>query len=241
MKNEQECFYQIIDGILYDSDLFKIGFGEDKFIYGITTAVNREENKLSRMVKYDTLYKTLIDLDLKIKISFKKAIEYTYSKNVIENFSILEISSEEELLAYYYIENALFRTSSLWDILAQFYRLKYSLNIDVTKVYYKQIFNPNAEFSTSYKEKANTIFNYINEDDDTSSEGRWHGNHSFINNLRNKMTHRNSPNLSVISDFDVNFKHHPSLILKRTIEDYNIVSIFLREIIDEIIDIDKVE
>lgn len=48
------------------------------------------------------------------------------------------------------------------------------------------------------------------------------------------MTHRNSPNIADISDYDVNFKHHPSLLLKRIIEDYNVVSKYIRDILDEI-------
>ena len=45
------------------------------------------------------------------------------------NFSIFaqEPRSREEFLAYYFSENALFRLSTLWDILAQFYNIFYNL------------------------------------------------------------------------------------------------------------------
>jgi hypothetical protein len=48
------------------------------------------------------------------------------------------------------------------------------------------------------------------------------------------MTHRNSPNVAVISDFDMNLKHHPAFQLKRIIEDYAVVSQYIKEILDEI-------
>ncbi|MGL5086852.1 MAG: hypothetical protein ACRC68_14270 [Clostridium sp.] len=48
------------------------------------------------------------------------------------------------------------------------------------------------------------------------------------------MTHRNSPNITVISDYDFNFKSHPSFLLKRIIEDYSVVSKYIKEFLDEI-------
>lgn len=48
------------------------------------------------------------------------------------------------------------------------------------------------------------------------------------------MIHRNSPNITVISDFNVNFKHNPTYLLKRIIEDYNVVPNFISDILVEI-------
>ncbi|MEG1471944.1 MAG: hypothetical protein RSD76_05830, partial [Clostridia bacterium] len=62
----------------------------------------------------------------------------------------------------------------------------------------------------------------------------WQGNHMFSNNLRNKMTHRNSPNVAVMSDFDMNLKYHPTFQLKRVIEDYVVVSKYITDILNQI-------
>lgn len=62
----------------------------------------------------------------------------------------------------------------------------------------------------------------------------WKGNHSFVNGMRNKMTHRNSPNVSVASDFDMNLKSHPCIVLKRTIEDYAVSFKYISEILNDI-------
>ena len=48
------------------------------------------------------------------------------------------------------------------------------------------------------------------------------------------MIHRNSPNVPVMSDFDTNLKNHPVFQLKRIIEDYAVVSQYIKEILDEI-------
>lgn len=224
-----------IKDISYNENRFKIMMGNEKFLFGIVSAPNNPA-PFSELMQYKTIYDTLRDLDYKIKFSFEKAIYYSYSSNVQNNFSILNIGSEEETMAYYYIENALFRTSSLWDMLGQLYRLYYHIEIDQDKVYYKTIFNPLSSCSIKYKDKANEINNYLNQENDTDIDREWKGNHKFVNGCRNKMTHRNSPNIAVMSDYDVNFKNHPSFLLKRIIEDYNVVSKYISDILDEIDD-----
>ena len=82
--------------------------------------------------------------------------------------------------------------------------------------------------------KATEIYDYIDQDDDTHCEGEWKGNHLFSVNIRNKMTHRNSPNVSVISDYDMNLKHHPAFQIKRIIEDYVVVSQYINKVLNEI-------
>lgn len=72
-----------------------------------------------------------------------------------------------------------------------------------------------------------TKYNYINEDNNTYIDGKWKGNHKFINNHRNKMTHRNSPSITSMSDVDFNFENPTNYILKRLIEDYTVVSEFI--------------
>jgi hypothetical protein len=232
-NNEVEYLLSKVDEIYYDENRFRVLIEKDKYIFGVVSAEN-EPSYISKIIQYKTIYETICDLDFKIKLSFKKAIEYAYSTNVQEQFSLLKNSSIEEIYSYYYIENALFRTSSLWDMLAQLYRLYYQINVKPNEVYYNQIFNPKSRYSKNFKKKATLISNYLKQEDDTAVNGEWKGNHKFVNACRNKMTHRNSPNITVLSDFDVNFKHHPTYLLKRIIEDYNVVSKFISDIMDDI-------
>ncbi|PCS13830.1 hypothetical protein RU90_GL001795 [Lactococcus lactis subsp. hordniae] len=48
------------------------------------------------------------------------------------------------------------------------------------------------------------------------------------------MTHRNSPNISEFSNFDINIKDHPSFIINEMIKDYLFVSKELKEILDKV-------
>lgn len=235
LKNNKEVEYLLskMNEIYYNENRFRVLIEKDKYIFGVVSAEN-EPSYISKIIQYKTIYETICDLDFKIKLSFKKAIEYAYSTNVQEQFSLLKNSSVEEIYSYYYIENALFRTSSLWDMLAQLYRLYYQINVKPNEVYYNQIFNPKSRYSKNFKKKATLISNYLKQEDDTAVNGEWKGNHKFVNACRNKMTHRNSPNITVLSDFDVNFKHHPTYLLKRIVEDYNVVSKFISDIMDDI-------
>lgn len=235
-QQDKEIKYllDIINSIQYNNKRFKLMFDDNKYIFGIVSGKQSSTPApFSKLMQYKTLYDTLRDLDYKIKISFVKAIELSYS-DVFKDFSLFGESSMEEQNTYYFIENALFRTSILWDLLAQFYRLYYEIEIEATKVYYNRIFNPENSVNDKFKEKSKKIYEYINQEDNTDCEGEWKGNHAFVNAQRNKMTHRNSPNVGVMSDFDVNLKIHPAFMLKRIIEDYKTVSIFLSEILDVI-------
>ncbi|MFZ2538270.1 MAG: Cthe_2314 family HEPN domain-containing protein [Oscillospiraceae bacterium] len=234
-RNKSEINYleSKLSEVSYNPNRFKLMIGEDKFLFGVISA-NHSEAPFGKLMQYKTIYDTLRDLDWKIKLSFDESIKYAYSEPVQKDFSLLKEESDEERLAFYYIENALFRTSSLWDMLAQLYRLLYNIEIPKEKVYYKKIFNPSLDNSDNFKVNATEIYNYINQDDDTDCEGEWKGNHTFSNNLRNKMTHRNSPNVAVMSDYDMNLKHHPAFQIKRIIEDYVVVSQYINEVLNEI-------
>lgn len=232
-NSEINYFNSRLSEVSYNPNRFKLMVGEDKFLFGVVSA-NHNEVPFGKLMQYKTLYDTLKDLNWKVKFSFDEAIKYAYSEPVQNDFSLFKTESEEERWAYYYIENALFRTSSLWDMLAQLYRLFFNIDIPKEGVYYKKIFDPSRDYSNSFKAKATEIFSYISQDNDIDCEGDWKGNHTFSNDLRNKMTHRNSPNVAVMSDYDMNLKKHPAFQLKRIIEDYVVVSKYIKEILNDI-------
>jgi hypothetical protein len=236
--DEREYLENVLLEVSYAPERFNIQWGDDKYIFGIFSGTEACLKGGGKIFQYKTLYDTLKDIDKKIKLSFQEAIKYAYSSPVTQNFQMMvsEPTSDEEFLSYYFIENALFRLSTLWDLLAQFYNIYYQLNIPKEKVYYNRMFNPESPQSVAFKSKATEINAYFQEKD-SFDEGEWRGNHDFAKALRNKMTHRNSPSLSVMSDFDINIKNHPIVLNYRLIEDYKFVSKELREILD-IVDID---
>jgi hypothetical protein len=164
---------------------------------------------------------------------FRESIKYSYSESVEKEFGMFKPPSEEEYLAFYYIENALFRTSSLWDILAQLYRLFYNIKVTKEAVYYKKIFDPTKCLSDNFKNKAKEIHTYINEDE-IEGAVECKGNHAFTNEFRNKMTHRNSPSITTCSNFDMNLKEHPVTVIEKILQDYKVVSKYINEILGDI-------
>ncbi|MDU7943499.1 MAG: Cthe_2314 family HEPN domain-containing protein [Streptococcus salivarius] len=236
IENNYENIYILekIYEVEYNPSRFNIRYDEtDKYILGFTTPIPRKETFVSKFIKCKTLYDTLVDLDFKIKISLKEALRYSSSKVLKETFNFFDSPSEDEKYAYYYIENALFRTASLWDILAQLYCIHYDVYINKSKVYYNQIFKPNNPINIKFKDDARKIYKYLKEKDNTNVSPEWKGNHRFVNRTRNKMIHRNSPNIISLSNFDVNIKTYPLTMLKRIVEDYNVVSKFILVIINE--------
>ena len=233
IKTEKDYFNTKLSQVVFNPNRFELLFGDNKYLFGYLSGAHRE-NPFSRLMQYKTLYDTVVDLDWKIKLSFEKAINYSYSESVLKEYSIIKSATNEERIALYYIENALFRVIILWDLLAQFYRLYYRINVKKENVHYKKIFDPDKRYCKKYKNIAREINLYLIEKNDTDCEGEWKGNHVFVNELRNKMTHRNSPNMSIISDYDINMKYHPIFLIKRIIEDYVVVTKFITEILDKI-------
>ncbi len=231
-KQQIEYLCSLIDSVQYIPDAFTIYQNDDKYIFGITS-IPGVDVPLAKILEYKTLYDTLLDLDGKIKYSLNTALEYAYFRSVLVDFNPMKQPEGEEWMAYYYIENAAFRTSSMWDILAQFYRVRYDIAIAFDKVYYKKIFDPSKGYCTEFQSIAEAIHAYIKEKNNTDCDDAWKGNHGFMDEYRNKMTHRNSPNVTVASDLDLNFKHHPTFILKRLVEDYVQAFRFISDILKE--------
>ncbi len=230
---EKQQLYSKFSGIVY-KQRFKIMYGDDKMIFGVMST-NEQDSKMSKTLKYKTIYDTLVALDKNIKFSFEQAIHFAFSENATKNFHLVTNNNcEEEFLAYYFIENSLFRTSILWDMLAQFYNVFYELKFKKDKIHYKTFFDPECTHCSQFSSKANAIKNYINPKDDTDTTGMCVGNHKYVNGLRNQMTHRNSPNITTMSNFDFTFKTPPTYQLTRIIDDYSVASQFLNEILDDI-------
>lgn len=235
VESEKKYLIDLINTVIFDENRLKVMVSNEKYLGGMISSSACENNPLSELAQYRTIYTTVFDLNKKIRWSLLQAVSFAYSDNVMKHWGMLESSSDEEDLAYYFIENAVYRTISLWDMLAQFYRLLYEIDIDKTQLYYKPFFNQDVKKEKHrLKDEAlnlNEIKNYINQADDTDTYGEWKGNHTFVRNIRHKLVHRNEPNVTTFSDFDINIKHHPTYMLKRICEDYAMVCKFLDEVV----------
>lgn len=219
MDNEIEYLEKLVNDVKYQKDRFDLHLNLEKKLEG---GSGIETN----FFEISSFYKSIIDLDYKIKFSLKEAIRLAYSKEIEEEFSWTS-NSEVEEKCYYYIENTIFRVVILWDLLAQIYNMVYSLKKPLDKIQYKKIFEKNEELFN-----VDNINEYIKEIDDISENKVWRGNHKFISEYRNTMSHRYSPNLTLFSDKCFNFKSPPRFVLKRIVEEYSAVSSFIIQIIN---------
>lgn len=235
MTEEEKVLHSLVDSVQYDANLFKIFIGEDKYIMG--GASSNLDDDLSDFFVYQTIYDSIIDLDNKIKKSFNNAIKWEYRSD-INNFNMVNTPTDEENEAIYYTENAVFRTVILWDLLAQLYNVKYKLHINPEKIYYYNIFH-NGSQGKHPNPFADKVYSYLTEVEDNEytyeKNEMWKGNHKYINDYRNKMTHRNSPNVVAISNYDIVLRPPMRYVLKRCIEDYVKASEFIRELLDLIL------
>lgn len=103
-----------IDNIVFDEALFRVNYGENKYIFGALYPIEEDEVDIFAI---SSIYDTIIDLNTKIKYSFNAVVKCNPSENLMEH-KMFEKPSKNEMKALYYIENMIFRTSTLWDMLA---------------------------------------------------------------------------------------------------------------------------
>ncbi len=234
MIDEAKRMKELVASVQYSNELFNVYIGANKCIMGFVSV-----SPSNNFFVYKTIYDTIIDLDEKIKKSFELAIDWEYRSD-IDNFNMFSPPSKVEKEAIYYTENAIFRTSVLWDMLAQLYNIKYKNNQAPDKVYYNILFHNEAQGKHS-NQFAVEVYTYISEDEEEDEDHNyevgemWKGNHKYVTNYRNKMTHRNSPNISTISNYDIELRMPMRYVLKRCIEDYVQVSKFIKQLIDIIL------
>lgn len=236
MHEEEKQLRDLCEAIQYDPNLFKVYVGEDKYIIGYMSP-DSDYNPDKSFFMYKTLYDTIVDLDRKIKKSFDLALHLEYSSD-IDHFSMVGPPSAKEEEAIYYTENAVFRASVLWDLLAQLYNVKYKNNRNPDKVYYSRLFHNDAQ-GKHPNPLAQMIYAYITEVEDKDrvyeKDEFWTGNHEYVKAYRDKMTHRNSPNVATISNYAVELRMPMRYVLKRVIEDYAKASEFIKLMLEEII------
>lgn len=231
MGHALQALKKQVEGVSYNEDIFHISFGEGKYIFGYISPENEKELD---MFAIKTIYYSIIDLDSKIKFSFNHIVDYNPSENISDHNSFSK-PDEREDEAIYYVENIVFRTSILWDMLAQLCNIYWKTNIPIYDINYKNFFN-NASQGKKAKNFAKEVLDYLNENDIVKGNlETWEGNHGYVKEYRNQMTHRNSPNVSTLSNVGMVTRPPIIYVVKRIVEDYLVVSFFIQSVISEVI------
>lgn len=242
MKKEKEYLQNIYKRRLPRTNPFIMHIGDGKEMFVMASADNAFGKNMDMISQYRSLYDTVLDLKGKISFSLNEAIEKAYSEEVIENFGFTNNVTIEEWYTYYYVENAIFRIEALWDILAQIYNLKYSLEDNKKHVMHSRVFSKkerliNEYWNGSMPSEISEIADYINEENDTSIEdGMWKGNYAYVHSLRNNMTHQISISNNSFSSYAFSFKEPPSYMLKRVTECYAKLEDFIYDACENVMD-----
>ncbi|MDD2518593.1 MAG: Cthe_2314 family HEPN domain-containing protein [Bacilli bacterium] len=120
------------------------------------------DKNFDKIYIYNHFLQSTLDLAKKAKESIMLAMDYC--KRIKTKFNPFNNNlNDDEYKCYYYLENALYRLEMLWDSLAQLYNLYAETNLDIDKIYYKNL------FKNLYENKQDLfnvieIFNYIFEE-----------------------------------------------------------------------------
>lgn len=219
-----------VDNISFDESLFHISYGDNKYIFGAIHTVEEDEVDIFAI---SSIYDTIVDLNAKIKYSFNAVVKCNPSENLMEH-KMFEKPSDNEMKALYYIENMIFRTSTLWDMLAQLCNVFWKKEKAVNKIYTESFFRDCSQ-GKNKRTFAKDVYNYFKETDEIKGDlEKWKGNFEYIKEYRNKMTHRNSPNITSLSNFDMQLRPPAIFILKRVTEDYLKAIKFIKRILGDI-------
>lgn len=228
MPKEGKVYLQeLVNAIICKPDAFRIQFDHGKFIFGICS-INQQDNDYYAV---SAIYDTIVDIDSKIKHAFSQAVMCDLPQT-LEEYSPFSRPGKEELVAIYHVENMVYRVSILWDLLAQLCNVIFHTGIEVKKINYNRYFN---QFSSGniVIEIAQEVKIYLSEKENTKADvNPWPGNHAFLNEFRNQMTHRVSPSITTTSTLGFSLCPPTMYVLHRVTEDYYKVSYFLCQLIN---------
>lgn len=232
VDEEKQFLLKEINGYEFDNDYYQLRLASDhsKIIFGI---YSQHDDKISKIVKCRNVFLSIKSMQKAIRYSLQQAMYYSYHEKVnsFDNFQFISewYASDEEFLAYYFLDNAIFRVSSLWDMLAQLYNIIYDIGKDVHGINYHNFFKNNKDTYQEFQK----IYEYFEEDEPEDikyqSDAIWKGNHQFLKDYRNMQTHIRTQSLTGMSNLDFNIKTHPLIILKRTTDEFYSVCGFIDE------------
>lgn len=223
----REYLSAIVNSVKCVPDAFRIDIGAGKYIFSASGNAATDQ-----YFAISAVYDSICDIDAKIKYAFEQALACNFPET-IKDYSPLSTPTKQEFIAMYHVENIVYRTSMLWDLLAQLCNILFQTGIHPESIHYNRYFRNYAKGDNAIP-ICKEIVEYLDEEDDPSADvNPWPGNHKYLNGFRNQMTHRVSPNISSISTFGATLRPPVIYLLHRAIEDYYKVSSYLCSLINQ--------
>lgn len=233
MTNTSEAKTHILNiaaSIKYDENAFTVWYGNEKVLLG---GIFHDSPEAQKFFSFATIYHSIVDIDSKIKYSIERAVSFA-DEIEFSTWKPIDPPSSNEAKSLYYVENAVFRVAVLWDLLAQLFNIKENIGKPTTKVYASQLFH-DAQQGKHANAFARKVYSYMQQSENTDVEP-WEGNYTFVKAIRDKMIHRNSPNITVVSNFDIELRMPAIYSLYRIAEEYRQVSCFITEYLSLILE-----
>lgn len=227
MGKSLEWLKKQVAKVEFDENLLRLYVSEDKYILGAHLKNNSGPNYFS----ISTIYDSIVRINMYIRLSFDYAAECKPTESLQEHIehNMMGNPPANELKAIYYIENMIFRIETMWDLLAQLCNEFWQTGKKITGIHSEKYFRKQ---KTPF---AKNVCEYFDEADDIKEDTEfWCGNFNFIRDYRNKMTHRNSPSITALSNFDFDFCPPTMFVLKRAAEVYIKVAEFIHILLREI-------
>lgn len=226
--NIAEIVEKAIKEISFADNKLTLWCDNERVIVGAMVVDNPRAEKFFSL---SSLYNTIVDADKKIKYSLKRAADLTDVHDE-KGWNPIQPPSENEWLAIYYAENAVFRVEVLWDLLAQIYNLLIDKGFSQDKIYTLRFFH-DLQQGKHPDAFAKRVYEYMTEDEDETGE-TWSGSHKFLKEYRDKLTHRCSPNVTSLNNFATELRLPTTLVLYRLVIDYLQVVSFIQELVEKI-------
>ena len=230
-RQGKEYLQELVNAVICIPDAFHIKCEEGKFLFSIST----DDQETTDYFAVSAIYDSICAVDEHIKYAFSQAISYDLPETPKE-YNPFSKPSSDERIALYHTENIVFRVSVLWDLLAQLCNVIYHTGLEPTVIHYNRYFANHVSGEKSFA-IAEEINNYLKETDDFDADvNPWPGNHAYLSEYRNQMTHRVSPNISSMSSLGDTLRPPTLYVLQRAIEDYYKVSSFLCRLINQFLE-----
>lgn len=184
------------------------------------------DEKINNYFAVSEIYESIINLNKNISVSFDFATKGIQAMEESAHIwtPMCPISKEEDSTLYF-IENIVFRTSILWDLLAQLYNVYWGCGIATDSIHCRKFFN-----NRERRQKNETILDYINKKED---EMEREAHFEYVKAYRNKLTHRISPHVTSFSKYwGTQIREHPLYIICRVAADYLYAVSFINEVLN---------
>lgn len=230
-RQGKEYLQELVDAVVCIPGAFRIKCGNGKYLLTVTT----NDQETTDYFAVSAIYETICSVDEQIKYAFDQAVSCDLPET-LEGYNPFSKPDPAERIAIYHAENIVFRVSVLWDLLAQLCNVIYYTGLKPREIHYNRYFENHASGEKAF-DIAREVYAYLKEKDDPEADvNPWPGNHAFLNDFRNQMTHRISPNISSISSFGETLRPPTLYVLQRAIEDYYKVSSFLCRLINQFLE-----